>query len=148
MVGNFLQLLLVVLGVSSPAHATEPPNPPVMLACKGTEAMQIPIDERPGDTKISLGLILDFQKQIVIGFERTGRVDFPVKLGYQDETRIRFAGGGKTIHEGGYMILRGEFDRITGNLSAVWDLSEEKVFKSQESYVYDLQCRPQQQRLF
>ena len=46
------------------------------------------------------------------------------------------------------MILRGEFDRITGNLSAVWDLSEEKVFKSQESYVYDLQCRPQQQRLF
>ena len=144
---DFLQAVLVFLGLSSPAPAAEPSKPLVILACKGTEAMQIPTDERPGDTKISLGLVLDFEKQIVIGFERIRLSDFPVKLGRQDETAIHFYGGGKTISETARMSLHGELDRITGDLSFVWSLSD-KMGKDIESYVYDLQCRPQKERLF
>jgi hypothetical protein len=123
---------LVVIGLST-ARAAEPGT--LTLACTGTTTS-------PDETlPISMGIIVNFTAQTVLGFDPPGSDAFPVKIDANDVT-IFFSG--KQLGVGIDRYIMGRIDRVTGDVKAVSTMS----FKHDKYATdYALKCRPAQ-RLF
>jgi hypothetical protein len=116
----------------STAQADEPTT--LTLACKGTQISQG--DAGTTSEQIDIGIIVDFQKEKVIGLS-----DIPDAITGLDETRISFG----SIIPGWNMS--GTIDRVTGALVAASIKSNPGTLKKILSFSYDLKCRPTQ-RMF
>jgi hypothetical protein len=120
-------ILLAFLGQAEPTGT-------LTLACQGTET------QRGGggttSEQINIGVIVDFQKRLVIGFS-----DSPLRITGVDETTISFSG------EDTGWGMNGGIDRVTGWLHGASLKSDPSTRKTILSISYDLQCKPTQ-RMF
>jgi hypothetical protein len=125
-------LALAVLFLST-AQATEPAT--LTLGCEGVETRR-GYSGALAEDHINIGIIVDFQKQIVNGLS-----DYTLGIGSVDETTISFYG----ITPGWNM--EGRIDRVTGALVAASNKVDPNTRKLILSLEYQLQCKPTQ-RMF
>jgi hypothetical protein len=93
-----------------------------------------------------MGIIVNFTKKTVHGFDNPGMTDFPVNITAVNEVSIAFGGSvslGSIIETN----IMGSIDRVTGDVEATSRSSNTKTGKLVTSMSYSLKCRPAQ-RMF
>jgi hypothetical protein len=119
-------LVSTTLSVAEPAQLT--------LGCQGTETSKG--GAGTAVNQINIGIIVDFQKQTVVGLS-----DSRLTITGVDETTISFSG----VDRG--WTMNGTIDRVTGALVAFSSKFDPGTGKQWLSFSHDLLCRPAQ-RMF
>jgi hypothetical protein len=122
------------------AHAADTT---LTLACQGTTTSGIE-DAKP--EPVSMGIIVNFTKKTVHGFDNPGMTDFPVNITAVNEVSIAF-GGSMSLGSIIETNIMGSIDRVTGDVEATSRSSNTKTGKLVTSTSYLLKCRPTQ-RMF
>jgi hypothetical protein len=131
---HVIALTAMVAGLSMTAQAAEPET--LTLACQGTRT----ITTKP--EPISMGIIVNFTKNTVQGFGSPGLMD--VKIAGMNDVTVTF--GGAQDNGSSIASIRGNIDRVTGDVDATSMTSDAKTGKIIISTSYTLKCSPTQRK--
>jgi hypothetical protein len=109
----------MVAGLSMTAQAAEPET--LTLACQGTRT----ITTKP--EPISMGIIVNFTKNTVQGFGSPSLMD--VKIASMNDVTVTF--GGAQDNGSSIASIRGNIDRVTGDVDATSMTSDAKTGKNE-----------------
>jgi len=127
-----LAVMLVGLPTAQAADTT------LTLACQGTTTAGT---EEP--EPVSMGIIVNFTKRTVQGFNDPSIVDYPVRITAWNDVTVDF--GSEVLNS--TWSTSGSIDRVTGDVEATLIVTDPKTSKTISSTVYALKCRPAQ-RMF
>ena len=131
---HIIALTAMVAGLSMTAQAAEPET--LTLACQGTRT----ITSKP--EPISMGIIVNFTKNTVQGFGSPSLMD--VKIAGMNDVTVTF--GGTQDNGSSIASIRGNIDRVTGDVDATSMTSDAKTGKIILSTSYTLNCSPTQRK--
>jgi hypothetical protein len=130
---------LIVAAAVLASQTAEAQQPTILtLACRGT----ITVGVLPSE--VSMGIIVNFDKRAVQGFDVPRGYNHPVLITGLDDLKVSF--GGSTIDRGIQDDLSGSIDRVTGDVAATehaMDLKSRDFIDT----VYALRCKTTQ-RMF
>ena len=140
-----LWLVLSVLWVGNDclSMTAQAADTTLTLACQGTttDKMKDAKDAKPAP--ISMGIIVNFTKRTVQGFNDPSIVDYPVRITAWNDVTVDF--GSEVLNS--TWSTSGSIDRVTGDVEATLIVTDPKTSKTISSTVYAMKCRPAQ-RMF
>jgi hypothetical protein len=142
MVASVIWALALAAMVASPT--AQAADTTLTLACQGTTTETTMEDAKP--EPISMGIIVNFTKQTVHGFDDPFFGEQLIKITGITETAVSF-GARDTMFQTTSRSVMGAIDRVTGDVWVDATSSDAKTGKTITSTSYALKCRPAQ-RMF
>jgi hypothetical protein len=137
------RLYIIALTAMVAGPTAQAADETLTLACQGT-TMAGTEDAKP--EPISMGIIVNFTKQTVHGFDDPFFGEQLIKITGITETAVHF-GARDTLFQTTTRSVMGAIDRVTGDVWVDATSSDAKTGKTITSTSYALKCRPTQ-RMF